>query len=72
MLLGLDFSTMDVLSSERTVVINQHTFPVIIVPAAEIRQVKAKETLDIPAMSEAIIHVEIREKGQNRQSNCHY
>ena len=68
-LLGLDFGTMDVhvLSSEHTVVINQHTFPAIIVPATEIRQVKAKETVDIPAMSEAIIHVEI-EKTDNIDS----
>jgi hypothetical protein len=67
-LLGLDFGTMDILSSESAIVLNQHKFSATIVPATGIRQVQATETLDIPAMSEAIIPVQIVKNGEVEDS----
>ena len=61
-LIGMDFGSMDVLSSNSTVIIDQHEIPVTIVPPYSTRQVRLSEDVTIPGFTESIVNVEMKEK----------
>jgi hypothetical protein len=68
-LIGMDIGNMDVLSSQGTIIIDQHTIPTTIISPDNTRQVRTTEVVTIPGLTESIISVEVESK-RSRENKC--